>query len=62
MATREIFLPPESLEEYSRNLQKDLETIVLLEETRYLNGRPPVPKHGNLNLAWEFSQDPSHHH
>jgi hypothetical protein len=61
MATRDIFSPPESLEEYSLNLQKDLETIVLLEETRYLNGRPPVPKHGNLSLAWEFSQDPAHH-
>jgi hypothetical protein len=78
MATRNIFSPPESLEEYSLNFQKDLETIVLLEETHYLNGRPPVPKHllsqntscpktppvpkhGNLYLAWEFSQDPAHH-
>ncbi|EDR09213.1 uncharacterized protein LACBIDRAFT_326628 [Laccaria bicolor S238N-H82] len=62
MATRDIFLPPENLEEYSLNLQKDLEIIALLEETRYLNGHPPVPKCGNIDLAWEFSQDPAHHH
>jgi hypothetical protein len=62
MVTRDIFLPPENLEEYSLNLQKDLETLALLEETRYLNERPPVPKRGNLDLAWEFSQDPAHHH
>ena len=57
-----IFSPPENLEEYTLNLQKDLETIAPLEETRYLNRHPPVPKHGNLDLAWEFSQDPAHHH
>ncbi|KAF8797443.1 hypothetical protein BYT27DRAFT_7237260 [Phlegmacium glaucopus] len=62
MATQDIFLPPENLEEYSLNLQKDLEIIALLEETHYLNGRPPVPKCGNIDLAWEFSQDPAHHH
>ena len=62
MAVRDVFLPPENLEEYTLNLQKDLETIALLEETCYLNGRPPVPKRGNLDLAWEFSQDPAHHH
>ena len=43
MATRDIFSPPEDLEDYSLNLQKDLEIIALIEETRYLNGRPPVP-------------------
>ena len=62
MATRDIFSPPENLEDYSLNLQKDLETIALLEEIRYLNARPFVPKCGNLDLAWEFSQDPAHHH
>ena len=61
MATRDIFSPPENLEEYTLNLQKDLELIALLEETRYLNDRPPVPKLGNIDLAWEFAQDPAHH-
>lgn len=42
MATRDIFSPPENLEEYTLNLQKDLEIIALLEETRYLNERPSV--------------------
>ena len=58
MATQDIFSPPENLKEYSLNLQKDLETIALLEKTCYLNGHPSVPKCGNLDLAWEFSQDP----
>ncbi|KAF8233431.1 hypothetical protein L208DRAFT_1266556 [Tricholoma matsutake] len=62
MATWDIFSPPEILKEYYLNLQKDLETIAILEETHYLNGCPPVPKCGNLDLAWEFSQDPAHHH
>ncbi|KAF8233216.1 hypothetical protein L208DRAFT_1557987 [Tricholoma matsutake] len=62
MATWDIFSPPENLEEYSLNLQKDHEIIALLEETHYLNGCPPVPKCGNLDLAWEFSQDLAHHH
>ena len=62
MAIRDIFSPPKNLEDYSLNLQKDLKTIALLEETCYLNACPPVPKHGNLDLAWEFLQDPTHHH
>ena len=62
MATRDIFLPPENLEEYTLNLQKDLEIIALLEETRYLNECPPVPKLGNMELAWDLSKDPAHHH
>ena len=62
MATRDIFSPPKNLEDYSLNLQKDLEIIALLEETHYLNKCPPVPKCGNIDLAWEFSQDPAHHH
>ena len=23
---------------------------------------PPVPKFGNIELAWDFSKDPAHHH
>ena len=62
MATQDIFSPLKNLEEYSLNLQKDLEIIAPLEETCYLDGCPPVPKCGNIDLAWEFSQDPAHHH
>jgi len=62
MATWDIFSPPENLEEYSLNLQKDLEIIALLEQTCYLNARPPVPKLGKIELALEFSRDPAHHH
>ena len=63
MAARDIFSPPENLEEYTQNLQNDLEIIAILEETRYLNERPHVPKLGNImELAWDFSKDPAHHH
>ena len=55
MATWDIFSPPENLEEYTLNLQKALELIALLEETHYLNDRPPVPKLSNIDLAWEDS-------
>jgi hypothetical protein len=64
MATRDIFSPPKNFEEYNLNLQKDLKLIdKLLEETHYLNDRPPVPKLGNIDLTWEFAQDPgpAHH-
>lgn len=61
MATRDIFLPPENLEEYTLNLQKNLELIALLKETRHLNNCPPVPKLGNIDLTCEFAQDPAHH-
>jgi hypothetical protein len=62
IATRDIFLPPEKLEKYTLNLWKDLEIITLLEETCYLNEHPPVPKLGNIELACDFSKNPSHHH
>jgi len=62
MATRDIFSPPENIKEYTLNLQKDLKIIALLEETHYLNGHPPVPKLGNIELAWDFSKDPAHHY
>ncbi|KAF8809030.1 hypothetical protein BYT27DRAFT_7095390, partial [Phlegmacium glaucopus] len=44
----------------SLNLQKDLEIIALLKETHYLNRCCLVPKCTNIDLAWEFSQDPAH--
>lgn len=63
MAARDIFSPPENLEDYTQNLQNNLEIIAILEETHYLNECPHVPKLRNImELAWNFSKDPAHHH
>ncbi|GLB45647.1 hypothetical protein LshimejAT787_2500390 [Lyophyllum shimeji] len=61
MATRSIFMPFESLEEACQQFDLDLATILAVEETRYLNRRSPVPKAGNLHLAWVYSENPDHH-
>jgi hypothetical protein len=56
-------MPSKPLRRDLIDLQKDLELIALLEETRYLNNRrgPPVPKLSNIDFAWEFAQDLAHH-
>jgi hypothetical protein len=63
MAMRNIFTPFRNLEEACRQFDLDLQAITIILETRYLNGnRHPVPKAGNLHLAWEFAQNPADHH
>ncbi|KAF8802705.1 hypothetical protein BYT27DRAFT_7111618, partial [Phlegmacium glaucopus] len=62
MMAQDLFTPPENLEKAAELFKKDTEIIGLLEETHYLNGRHPVPKQGNLNLAWEYSKNPEDHH
>lgn len=58
---RDVLSPPETLEEAMENFQQTMEFISLIENTRYLRERPPVPKQGNINLAWDFAADSSHH-
>ncbi|KAF8241129.1 hypothetical protein L208DRAFT_1352184 [Tricholoma matsutake] len=63
MVMRNIFTPFRNLEEACRQFDLDVQAIVTLLETRYLNGdRHPVPKARNLHLAWEFAQNPADHH
>ncbi|KAF4614110.1 hypothetical protein D9613_008205 [Agrocybe pediades] len=61
MMTKDVLFPPEDLVESADSLQTHLATIALIEETRYLNERPSVPKNGNINLAWEYASDSAHH-
>ncbi|KAG6897142.1 hypothetical protein C0992_003800 [Termitomyces sp. T32_za158] len=61
MLNRSIYTPFESLEEACIQFILDLVTILAIEESRYLNSQLPVPKAGNLHLAWEFAQELSHH-
>ena len=58
---QEVLSPPETIEEAMVNFQQTMEFISLIENSRYLRDRPPVPKQGNINLAWDFAANPSHH-
>jgi hypothetical protein len=59
---REAFCPPEAIEDALALQVADVQTLVALIRTRYLNARVPVPKNGNLDLAWAYAQSPAHHH
>jgi hypothetical protein len=62
MITRSIFTPFSSLEEACQQFDLDIATILSIEQTRYLNPRYPIPKAGNIHLAWEYAQNPANHH
>ena len=62
MATRLVFQPYVDLEAASQQLFNDATILLALQETRYLQARIPVPKAGNIHLAWEYAQEPAHHH
>jgi hypothetical protein len=61
---RQIFTPAEQQALESRRRQNNLDISILLSIllTCYPNGRPTVPKLGNLGLAWQFAQNPANHH
>ena len=62
MMARDIFSPPTDLETSGNRLKTDVDMISLLEGSRYLNDRHPIPKLGNLDLAWQYAQNPNDHH
>lgn len=62
MAVQLTLLPPKSSQELLQQLQRDCAAIHTIMTTRYLNPRIPVPKAGQLHLAWEYAKDPAHHH
>jgi hypothetical protein len=62
MISRTLFTPFRDLEEACHQFGVDINTIIAIEETRYLNGRHPVPRAGNLHLAWQYAQNPDDHH
>jgi len=57
----DLFTPAMDLEDLCRQHDIDMRAIHAIKHTRYLRGRSPVLKLGNLSLAWEFAQSPSDH-
>src|SRR5258705_3719157 len=62
MLVRMIFPPPvgniaEHAAFLTANLLVDLEILHVIRKTRYLHPRTPIPKHSNLRLVQEYSQD-----
>ena len=62
MLVRMVFTPPmgniaEQAALLIANLLVDLEILHVIRNTRYLLPRTPIPKHSNLNLVEEYSQD-----
>jgi hypothetical protein len=57
-----LFTPFRDLEEACHQFGVDINTIIAIEQTCYLNGCHPVPKAGNLHLAWQYAQNPDDHH
>jgi hypothetical protein len=62
MISHTLFTPFCDLEEACHQFGIDINTIIMIEETCYLNGQHPVPRAGNLHLAWQYAQDPDDHH
>jgi hypothetical protein len=64
MLMRQIFTPLDQqvLEYRQRENDLDINTLLSILITRYPNGRPTVPKLGNMGLAWNFAEDPGNHH
>lgn len=57
---RDQISPPDDADEATRQLQMDLAILDAIKNTRYLRARDPVPKSGNLHLAWNYAQSPAH--
>ena len=62
MLTRGLFRQYGTLQEICQQFNIDVNALLALHETRYLNGQDQcVPKAGNMHLAWVFKEDPSLH-
>lgn len=61
MLLRDLFTPANNVEETCQTLNIDIESIIAIRRTRYLQGRPSVIKLGNIDLAWVYAQTPSDH-
>ncbi len=60
MLSRDLFGPYGTFQEACQQFNVDVNLLLALHETRYLNGRDNhVPKAGNMHLAWEHKEDPA---
>ncbi|KAL0960776.1 hypothetical protein HGRIS_005797 [Hohenbuehelia grisea] len=62
MTIRNILAPETDYHLLAQQLHIDAEILIALRDTRYLQGRKPVLKLGNLHLVWEYAQDSRDHH
>ena len=60
----QIFTPAaqQTLEHRRRENDLDINTLLSILLTHYPNGRPTVPRLGNMQLVWDFSENPANHH
>jgi hypothetical protein len=61
---RQIFTPMDrqTLEHRQRQNNLDINTLLSILLTRYPNGRTAVPRLGNMQLVWDFAENPANHH
>jgi hypothetical protein len=58
---RDAFCPQEALDDALTLQAVDVQALLSILKTRYLNPRIPVPKRDTLSLAWQYVLTPSHH-
>ncbi|KAF8812873.1 hypothetical protein BYT27DRAFT_7085902 [Phlegmacium glaucopus] len=60
----QIFTPmdQQTLEHRRRENDLDINTLLSILLTHYPNGRPTVPRLGNMQLVWDFAENPANHH
>jgi hypothetical protein len=57
---RDIFSPTEDLDDRLQEINLDTATLITILQSRYLRARLPVPKAGNIHLAFQFAEtDPT---
>lgn len=62
MLSRNTVSPTTDLQELARRASLDAATLLALTQIRYLQPRIPVPKAGNLHLAFLYASIPSEEH
>jgi len=62
MLLRDFLTPLNDLEGLCNQFDLDMRILQEIRTTRYLRGRSPVLKLGNIDLAWEYAQSPADHH
>ena len=64
MLMHQIFTPmdQQTLEHRRRENDLDINTLLSILLTRYPNGRTTVPRLGNIQLVWDFAENPANHH
>ena len=50
-----MFTPSEDIEDRLNEIQVDLTILLAILRTRYVQPRLPIPKAGNLHLAFRFA-------